>query len=49
MERVERVTVDRCLARQLFKDFGGTGQSVTRLSDGDVQSEFIDSQFPHRV
>lgn len=27
---------DRCLARQLFEDFGGSRQTVTRLSDGYV-------------
>jgi hypothetical protein len=33
---VARLGRDRCLAGQLLEDFGGSCQTVTRLSDGDV-------------
>lgn len=42
-------TVDGCLTRQLLKHLGGSGQSITRLADRDVQDELVDSEFPHGV
>lgn len=42
-------TVDRSLTRQLLKHLGGTGQSVTRLADGDVEDELLDAELPHGV
>lgn len=42
-------TVDRSLTRQLLKHLGGTGQSVTRLADGDVEHELLDAELPHGV
>jgi hypothetical protein len=42
-------TVDGSLTAQLFKHFGGTGESVTRFADRDVEDEFLDAQLPHGV
>lgn len=42
-------TVDWGLTRQLLEHLGGTGQSVTRLSDGDVEDDLLDLQLPHGV
>lgn len=42
-------TVDRSLTRQLFEHFGGTGQTIARFADRDVQHQLIDAEFPHRV
>lgn len=42
-------TVDRSLTRQLLEHLGGTGQSVTRLADGDVEDELLDAELPHGV
>lgn len=42
-------TVDRSLTAQLLQHLGGTGQSVTRLADGDVQDELLDAELPHGV
>jgi len=47
--RSQELTVDRCLSTQLFKYFGGTGKSITRLADGDVEDEFLDAELPHGV
>lgn len=44
-----KLTVDRSLTRQLLKHLGGTGQSVTRLADGDVEDELLDAELPHGV
>jgi len=41
--------VNWCLTTQLFKHFGGTSKSVTRLADGDVQDQLVDAEFPHGV
>lgn len=46
---VVRRTVDGGLTAQLLEHFGGTGQSVTRLADGDVEDEFLDAKLPHGV
>lgn len=42
-------TVDRSLARQLFQHLCGSGQSVTRLSDGNVENELLDAKLLHGV
>jgi hypothetical protein len=42
-------TVDRSLTGQLLEHLGGTGKSVTRLADGDVQDELLDAQLTHGV
>ena len=42
-------TVDRCLATELFKYFGSTGESVARFADGDVEDEFLYSELAHGV
>lgn len=44
-----RRTVDGGLTAQLFEHFGGTGESVTRFADGDVEDELLDAEFFHRV
>jgi hypothetical protein len=45
----DRRTVDGSLTRKLFEHFGGTGQSVTRLADGDVQNQLVDVQLAHGI
>jgi len=47
-ERVIR-TVDRSLTAQLFQHLRSTGQSISRLSDRDVEDEFLDAELPHGV
>jgi hypothetical protein len=42
-------TVDRGLTGELLQHLGGTGQSVTRLADRDVQDELLDAELPHGV
>ena len=42
-------TVNRCLTAQLFQHFGCTRESVASFADGDVEDQFLDAQFPHRV
>jgi hypothetical protein len=37
------------LTAQLFEHLCGTGESVTRFADGDVEDEFLDAQLPHGV
>lgn len=44
-----RRTVDGGLTRQLLKHLGGTGESVTRFTDGDVQNELLNLKLPHGV
>lgn len=39
-------TVDRSLTAQLLQHLGGTGQSVTRFTDRDVQDELLDAKLP---
>lgn len=46
---MEQRTVDWSLTTQLFKDFGGTSESVSRFADGDVEDEFLDPELPHGV
>ena len=42
-------TVDRSLTAQLFQHLRSTGQSVTRLSDRDVEDELLDAELLHGV
>jgi len=37
------------LTRKLLEHLGGTGESVTRFTDGNVQNELLDAQLTHRV
>lgn len=41
--------VDRSLTGQLLQNLGGTGKSVTRLSDGDVEDELLNAKLTHGV
>ena len=43
------LTVDGSLTAELFQHLGGTGQSVTRLADGDIEDELLDRELLHRV
>ena len=43
------LTVDRSLTRKLLEHLGGTGESVTRLADGDVEDQLLDLELPHGV
>ena len=43
------LAVDGCLTTQLFQYFGSSGQSVTRLSNGNVENELLDFDVPHGV
>ena len=42
-------TVDWSLTRQLFEHLCGSGQSVTRLSDRDVEDKLLDAELLHGV
>ena len=42
-------TVDGGLTAQLLKHFGSTGQSVTRLADGDVEDQLVNAKLPHGI
>lgn len=42
-------TVDGSLTGQLFQHFGGTSETITRFTDGDVQDEFVDTQLAHGI
>lgn len=44
-----KLTVDGGLTRKLLEHLGGTGKSVTRLSDGDVQNKLLNLELPHGV
>jgi len=43
------LAVNGSLTAQLLEHFGGTGESVTRFTDRDVEDEFLDAQLPHWV
>jgi hypothetical protein len=45
----DRRTVDGGLTRELLEHFGRTGQSVTRLANGDVQDQLVDVQLAHGI
>ena len=42
-------TVDGSLTRKLLEHLGGTSESVTRFTDGDVQNELLNLQLLHGV
>ena len=42
-------TVDRSLTGELLEHLGGTSESVTRFTDGDVQNELLNPQLLHGV
>jgi hypothetical protein len=42
-------TVDGSLTGQLFQHFGGTSETITRFTDGDVQDELVDTQLAHGI
>lgn len=43
------LTVDGSLTAQLLQDLGGTSQSVTRFTDGNVEDELLDAKLAHGV
>ena len=45
----KKPTVNGCLTGQLLEHFGGTGQPVAGLADGDVEDEFLDAELAHWV
>lgn len=48
-DSVASLAVDRSLTAQLFQHLGGTSQSVTRFTDGDVEDELLDAKLSHGV
>ena len=48
-DSVSGLGLDWRLTGQLLQHLGGTGQSVTGLSDTDVQDQLLDTQLTHRV
>ena len=48
LDRLSR-TVDRCLTAQLLEHLCCSCKSVSRLADRDIQDEFLDAKFTHRV
>lgn len=46
---VSGLGLDWGLTGQLLQDLGGSGQSVTGLTDTDVQDQLLDTQLTHRV
>lgn len=46
---VSGLAVDGSLTGQLLKHLGRTGQTITRLADGDVEDELLDAELPHGV
>lgn len=46
---VSGLRLDWGLTGQLLQDLGSSGQSVTGLTDTDVQDQFLDTQLTHRV
>lgn len=44
-----RRTVDGGLTRKLLEHLGGTGKSVTRLANANVQNELLNLELPHGV
>jgi len=43
------LTVNRSLTAQLFQYFSSTSQSISTLSNGNVEDKFLDPDFPHGV
>lgn len=48
-DSVAGLAVDGGLTRKLLEHLGGTGKSVTRLADGNVQNELLNLELPHGV
>jgi len=48
-DSVASLRVDWSLTRQLLQNLGGTGKSVTRLSDGDVEDKLLELELSHGV
>jgi hypothetical protein len=46
---LQKRTVDRSLTAQLLQHLGGTGQSVTRFANGDVEDELLNAKLAHGV
>jgi hypothetical protein len=46
---MKRRTVDGRLTAQLLQHLGCSGQSVTRFADRNIEDEFLDAQFAHRI
>lgn len=46
---VSSLGLDWSLTGQLFQNLGGSGQSVTGFTDGDVQDQLLDLQFTHNI
>lgn len=46
---VSSLGVNRSLTRELLKYLSGTSKSVTRLADGDIEGELLDTQLAHGV
>jgi hypothetical protein len=44
-----RHTVNGCLTRQLLEHLCGTGEPVTRFTNGDVEDELCNLELPHGV
>jgi hypothetical protein len=40
---------NRGLAAELLQDLGGSGETISTLSDGDVEDQLLDLDFPHGV
>jgi len=38
-----------CLARELFEDFGCSGQTITGLANGYVDDELFNAEIPHGI
>lgn len=43
------LTVDGGLTGKLLQHLGGTGESITRLANGDVENELLNAELPHGV
>ena len=48
-DSVSGLAVDGSLTAQLFKHLCRTGETITRLADGDVEDELLDAELPHGV
>ena len=46
---VSGLAVDRSLTAQLLEHLGRSGQTITRLADGDVEDQLLDAELPHGV
>jgi hypothetical protein len=48
-DSVAGLRVDGRLTAQLLEHLGGTGETITRLADRDVEDELLDAELPHGV